>query len=1227
MQSSSLIARRSKYFLPACALALAALISAPLAAQTPAPAPAAPKQAPAAHAAPATEPPTRASAPAPKKLADLARPNLLKQPTLYVIAYAHLDTEWRWEYPQVINEYLSKTMRNNFALADKYPHYLFNFTGANRYAMMKEYFPADFARLKQYVAAGRWFPAGSSMEESDVNSPAAESILRQILYGNEFFRQEFGKASQEYMLPDCFGFPASLPTILAHAGIKGFSTQKLSSGWQPAPLVGGPNSPERTPEGIAFNVGVWEGPDHETVLAALNPGGYGSDVFSDLSNDNSVPADFVRGWDSYTWDWPDRVSINGKLTGIYADYHYVGTGDVGGSPNEDSVRTMEAIETHGFASITIPSYYRRRSRNDDIPPATPSPAVRIGDGPLNVTWAPADQMFRDMQGLDLSKMPRYSGDLELINHSAGSISSQAYQKRWNRKNELLAAAAEESSVAAAWLGGRTYPQERINRAWRLVLGGQFHDIMAGTATPQSYNYAWNDDVLALNQFAGVVTSATEAVASGLNTQGSGTPIVVFNPLGIAREDVVEASIHFANAAPKSVRVIGPDGKDVPAQLENAEDGSAKILFLSKVPSVGFAVYDVQPSDSAAAASASDFQVNASSIENSRYKVHVDEDGDVSGIYDKQSNKELLHEPIRLAIITDNPRQWPAWNMDFEDEQNSPRSYVSGPAKIRVSESGPVRATIEVTRDTEGSHFVQTVSLSAGDAGNRVEFGNSIDWHTMDGTLKATFPLTATNNLATYNWDIGTVQRPNEAPRQFEVASHQWIDLTDQAGAYGATILTDCKYASDKPNDNTIRVTLIRTPGTRGGYQDQGSQDLGHHEINFGIAGHESDYRQGQTDWQAWRLNQPLIAFETAAHAGSLGKEFSLVKIDNPRIRILALKKAEQGDDVIIRMVELDGKPQQNVHVEFAAPIISVREVNAQEVPASPAVSSKAATIASGKLQVSFEGYQPRTFAVKLAAAKSHLAAPASHSVLLPYDVAVSTHDGKPAEGCFDCMLNSQDAQQGDALPAEMLPADVAFAGIHFHLAPSGTGNPDAIAARGQTINLPAGKFTRVYLLAASAEHAGFQDRGTYGNGDITAAFKIGDQSTNLNIQRWTGFIGQWDNRGWEAKQIPIERPADAPPLPADAPTTRTEMFFDGKITPGFIKRADVAWFSSHIHDDAAANQPYQYSYLFAYALDVPAGAKTLTLPNDERIRILAVTVADESPAVRPAQPLYDTLRH
>src|SRR5271167_4287209 len=211
----------------------------------------------------------------------IEKPDLSKQPTLYVVGYAHLDTEWRWEYPQVINEYIRKTMEDNFVLIDKYPHYVFNFSGANRYRFMKEYFPADYARLKKYVDEGRWFPAGSSMEEGDVNAPSAEGIIRQILYGNNWFRKELGKASAEYMLPDCFGFPASLPTILAHSGVKGFSTQKLV--WGSSAPRGGPESLEKTPEGTPFNVGVWVGPDGESVLAGLNPGDYSGGIYSDLS--------------------------------------------------------------------------------------------------------------------------------------------------------------------------------------------------------------------------------------------------------------------------------------------------------------------------------------------------------------------------------------------------------------------------------------------------------------------------------------------------------------------------------------------------------------------------------------------------------------------------------------------------------------------------------------------------------------------------------------------------------------------------------------------------------------------------------------------------------------------------------------------------------------------------------------------------------------------------------
>src|SRR6201995_2252891 len=285
-------------------------------------------------------------------------PDITKVPTLYVVPYAHLDTQWRWEMPQTISEYLLKTLKVNFDYIDKYPHYVFNWTGSNRYRMMKEYFPDDYAKITQYVAGGRWYPAGSSVEEGDVNRPSAEGIFRQILYGNDYYRKDFGKASAEYMLPDCFGFPASLPSILAHAGVKGFSTQKLNAAWQPAPKIGGPDSPEQTPEGIPFNVGRWIGPDGQSVLAALNPGGYGSNVNTDLSKDPGPPPQpppsgtgRPREWEQ---NWVKRIDLDGKVTGVYADYHYVGTGDIGGVTQESTGKLLEAIVTKSETVLPTP---------------------------------------------------------------------------------------------------------------------------------------------------------------------------------------------------------------------------------------------------------------------------------------------------------------------------------------------------------------------------------------------------------------------------------------------------------------------------------------------------------------------------------------------------------------------------------------------------------------------------------------------------------------------------------------------------------------------------------------------------------------------------------------------------------------------------------------------------------------------------------------------------------
>ncbi len=1137
-----------------------------------------------------------ASAPLCFSQAGASTPDLTKQPTLYVVGYAHLDTQWRWEYPQVIREFLPHTMRDNFRLFERYPHYIFNFSGANRYAMMKEYHPADYARLKQYVAAGRWFPSGSSMEESDVNSPSAESVFRQILYGNQFFRDEFGKASTEYMLPDSFGFPASLPSILAHAGIKGFSTQKLT--WHSAARVGGPESPEKTPDGIPFNVGWWEGPDGRGVIAAFNPGDYSADLTYDLSK--SAPPPTVAS-DPNTMrnfvDWPARVDRNGKVSGLFTDFHYYGTGDIGGSPRESSVKLLEAMVTKSTTVLPPP-----RHSDGEPKPAATGPEVRVGDGPLNIVSATAEQMFLDIKPEQTARLPRYKGELELIEHSAGSLSSQAAHKRWNRKNELLADAAERASVAAEWLGGRSYPRERLNRAWRLVMGGQFHDNMAGTSTPKAYEFTWNDDLLAMNQFAGVLTSAAEAIVSGMNTQAKGTAIAVYNPLNIEREDVVEASIAFPGGPPKAVRVVGPDGKPVPAQVEAGSVGYAKVLFPAKVPSVGFAVYDVQPADAAVSTSA--LKITDSSLENDRYRIRVDQNGDVASIFDKRLNRDLLASPVRLAFQTEAPHDWPAWNMDWKDQQKPPRGYVSAPAKVRVVENGPVRVALEITREAEGSRFVQTIRLAAGDAGNRVEFANAIDWKSKEAALKATFPLTASNPLATYNWDIGTIQRGNNDPRKYEVASHQWFDLTDKSGAYGVTLLTDCKYGSDKPDDSTLRLTLLYTPGLGGGngweYSDQTTQDWGHHEFLYGLAGHGGDWRQEQTDWQALRLNQPLIAFESSRHPGALGASFSLLQVSNPRVRVLALKKAEKSDEVILRLVEIDGRKQPGVRIAFAAPVAGAHEVNAQEM------SLGSARVNNGELTADFGPYQPRTFAVKLAPARARVAAPRSQPVALTYDLAVTSWDNEKSSGGFD--------GDGHALPAEMLPEQIEYAGIRFNLAPGEVGKANALVARGQTIPLPAGNFNRLYLLAAAV------------NGDQKAAFRLGDQPVELTIQDWGGYIGQWDNRQWEARQLPVPSRSNSTPPAGTPPRMYTALEYKG-LTPGFVKPAPVAWFASHRHTADGANEPYSYSYLFAYSMELPPGARTLTLPDNDNIRVLAISVGEESGRIKAAQPLYDVPEH
>lgn len=1119
-----------------------------------------------------------------------ARPDLSRTPTLYAVAYAHLDTQWRWSYPTTIAKYLPRTMFRNFALFNKYPHYIFNFSGANRYRMLKEYFPREYEMVKRYVAAGRWFPSGSSMEECDVNIPAAESLIRQILYGGRYFRSEFGKNSSEFMLPDSFGFPASLPSILAHCGIKGFSTQRLY--WRSSAPVGGTGSAQRTPAGIPFNVGYWEGLDGTGVIAALNPGRYTGAIWYDLSR-SPDPADAVPVSGSGKVDWPSRIQRNGATSGLLADYMYYGTGDQGGAPDEASIKLLGAILSRNITELPPPP-----KRYRDLNPSN-SGKIRVGTGPLRVESATAEQMFLDIKPEQATRLPRYKGELQLTNQSTGTLTSQAYVKRWNRYSEVLADAAEKVSVAAEWLGGRAYPQQRLNDAWTLMLGGQFHDILAGTSIPKAYEYTWNDLVLAMNQFALVLAGSVEAIAMALDTRTIGIPVVVSNCLEYEREDVVEVVLRFPGATPPAVRVFAPDGREVPAQLTV----DRKILFLARVPALGYAVYDIRSSSGPATDPTPELKVTRYVLENHRYRVRLNNDGDVAGIYDKSLCKELLSAPAHLEIKTDNPERWPAWNMDWQDQKRSPRSRVKGPAKISIKENGPVRVAIEIERQCEGSRFIQVVRLAGGDAGNRLEFANDIDWKTREAHLKAVFPLSAVNQMATYNLGVGTIQRRNNDERQFEVGSHQWFDLTDADGSFGVSVLSDCKYASDKPDERTLRLTLLRTPGNRGGFPDQGSQDLGRHEFVYGLAAHRGDWRCGRSDHHASRLNQPLVGFQAQKHEGIVGGSFSFMNLNNERIRLLALKKAEQSDEIIIRLVETEGRSVSGLRVRFAAAVTNAREVNGQEM------SVGKASVRDGELVTDFKPYQLRTFALKLAAAPVSAMALRWQELPLVYDVRVASNDGQPASCGFDA--------EGGMLPAELLPERITYKGIDFVLGDSRKGQANAVTCRGQTIVLPPGNFGKLFLLAAADQ-------------DQKATFKVGGEFHVLLIQNWEGFIGQWDNRLWQSKAGEIVLKGTEASAALDRVSVKSGQplrplpIFSGLI-PGYIKGGSVAWFASHHHMADGANMPYAFSYLFAYELKVPPGGRTLTLPDNRKIRILAITAVDRDISLRPVQPLIDVL--
>lgn len=1033
----------------------------------------------------------------------IAQPLAPKKGKAYLVSNAHFDTQWNWDVQRSISEYVPKTMHQNLMLMDKYPNYIFNFEGGIKYYWMKEYYPAEYELVKKRIAEGRWHVTGSTWDATDANIPSPESTSRNILYGQLFYKDEFGVKGTDIFLPDCFGFGYTLPALASHAGLIGFSTQKLQ--WRHKPFHGNSKIP--------FEIGLWEGIDGSRVM-------------------------LVADGKSYVTQWKDEdLSNNTRLSGyidkspIKSVYHYYGTGDTGGAPTIESVRSVEK----GIA----------------------------GKGPVEIISATSDQLYKDYLPFDQHpELPVYKGELLMDVHATGCYTSQAAMKLYNRRNEQLADAAERSAVAADWLGAMAYPKHTLTEAWKRFIWHQFHDDLTGTSIPRAYEFSWNDELISLKQFENVITSATGAVTRALDTRVKGLPVILFNPLAIPVAENIEIEVPTAKATDSYV-VYDENGKVLPTQTGNYSNGKLTLIVSANVPSCGYVVYDVRKGKTSAKTSV---KINNNSIENSIYRVSLDANGDIASIFDKKNNRELVKsgKSIRLALITENESfAWPAWEILKTAVDKTPVS-ISENVKISIAEEGAVRSALKVERTYGKSTFVQYIRLTEGAQADRIDIVNEVDWQSTNALLKAEFPLSVSNPDATYDLGLGAIKRGNNTDIAYEIFAQKWADLTDVKGDYGVAVMNDSKYGWDKPDDNTLRLTLLHTPKTKGGYAYQDKQDFGKHIFTYSIVGHADDYVKAGIVNKAELLNQQPAAFIAAnKHTGTLGKAFSLVNNNNENVLIKTIKQAEKSDEYVIRVYETSGKGQQQATLSFPAQILSAKELNGIEE------ETGAARFAGNDLKIGIKAFGIKTFKVKLAdAGKAVLTKTESTTITLPFDTRATTYNAFRGTTNFD--------GKGNSFAAELFPETIDYKGVRFDLA--GADEPNVVKCRGQEINLPQGDYNRVYLLAASTTI------------DTKVAFSVDQQNFDVVVPSYTGFIGQWGHTGH---------------------------------TEGYLKPADIAFVGTHRHSMSENKDlPYEFTYIFAFALDIPKGAKQLILPENAKIVVFAATaVNDLNNTLSPATDL------
>ncbi|HEY0704487.1 MAG TPA: glycoside hydrolase family 38 C-terminal domain-containing protein [Candidatus Acidoferrales bacterium] len=811
----------------------------------------------------------------------------LQQTSIRLTGNSHIDAAWLWPWTETVGV-VHNTFSTALQLMNEYPEYTYTQSAAAYSEWMCEKYPSLCQEIQERVKQGRWEMVGGMWIEPDLNMPDGESLVRQLLIGKRYFRDKFGVDVRIGWNPDSFGYNWQLPQIYKKSGIDYFVTQKMD--W---------NDTNHLP----FKLFWWESPDGSKVLTYF-PHDYDLGI-------EPVPLakDLAQAWQ--------------RNPGLPEMMHLFGIGDHGGGPTramlDAGVRWTDpkVVYPKAFFGVAQGFFSDVESKLD----SQHSPVWNYKTIAGGYTALPAPPA-------GMVSIPTWNDELYFEYHR-GVFTTQANHKRNMRESEVWMLDAEKYS-SLAWLAGQDYPANNLNDAWKKVLFNQFHDLAAGSGIGILYKEAQSDYDMVRLTTAEATSNALADIAARADTRSpAGTvPVLVFNSLAWPRKDLVEFAVQMPDGLKNGTSVFDSQNRAVPAQVLSTDAATGIVHLLvepESVPSLGYALLRVTPGGHD---SATDLSAHDLTLENAALRVVVDpKSGCITSLYDKRANFESIAAGAcgnELIAFHDNPKQYDAWNIDSDFEKSFTR--LDSADSVQLIEHGPLRATIRVTRTWQKSKFVQDICLYAGI--DRVDVVNDIDWHETHILLKAAFPLAASSDHATFEIPYGSIERPTtrnnswEAAK-FEVPALRWADLGDNA--HGFSLINESKYGYDA-KDNVLRISLLRSPT----WPDPDA-DRGHHQFAYSLYPHAGDWKQALTVRRGYEFNSKLTALAVSQHAGASPADHSFVAVDQENVVLTAVKKAEDGDALLLRFYEWAGKTS-DVHFTLPPGANSARLTNLMEQP-------------------------------------------------------------------------------------------------------------------------------------------------------------------------------------------------------------------------------------------------------------------------------------------------------